>query len=648
VKDENTPLHQRILDLRWLAPITVLLLAALHQIVVHEVTDRLAPNWHSQIELIVYGLTGSVVAWIGLTWLAQAVARQTQAEADLRRAYTELEHTHRQLLAVHDIGRQIASAADVQEILELAAQAPVQLTGALGSSVVSFDQARDRLKLDMTWGLSEAYNKALRRRVEAGIPAERCRTCVPLHAQAKSDCPLFQDLQAAAQAEGIASLICLPIAREQGREGIISAYFPSPDGPSTEQVQFLNIVATEIAAALEGVRLRARQMATIYAVERIAQRRQDLDTLIERVLETALTGWKAEAGAVFLYEPEGGTWHSRAWRGLGADPTDPRYGLAVSLAERARQEGHPVILPEIPTDEWRPLAGEGLASVAATPLLAEGEALGVLFLASTRPRVFQVRHAPFLEALAHQAALAVRNAQLHLQLGHMAVLEERYRLSREMHDGLAQTLSGLGWRLDHLEMLLGKGQLDALAKELSDARRMVRETYLDVREAIDGLRLAAEHPGGLVSALREYIADFATRSGITVEFTSADNGLSLPPAAELQLLRIVQEALTNVRKHSGARRAWVRLAQSNGQLELVLADDGRGFDPALPRDRHHLGLVSMRERAESLGGTFTLATGPNQGVRITVVVPNPKGTRENAESPRVPPSSPGFPSPRQL
>lgn len=628
MKGEGTPLHQRILDLRWLVPLGVLPLAALHQVLVHELVGRLPLDWDGLIEILAYSLTGSVVAWLGLTWLARAVARQARAEADLRRAYTELERTHRQLLSVHDIGRQVASAADVQEVLELAAQAPIQLTGALGSAVLSFDQAQEQLRLDVTWGLSDTYVQALRRRLEAGISMSHCQSCSPLQARVTSNCPLFDGMQQVAQAEGIQSLICLPITREQKRDGIITAYFPAPDGPPPDQIQLLNIVGTEIAAALEGVRLRARQMATIYAVERIAQTRQNLDTLAEQVLQTCRAAWKAEAGAIFLYEAAGGAWSSLARQGLGADPTDPRYGLGISLAEASRVKGHPIILPELHSDDPIARGVNGLASAAAVPLLAEGETLGVLFLASTRPRTFQVRHVPFLSALAYQAALAVRNAQLHLQLGHMAVVEERYRLSREMHDGLAQTLTSLGWRLDHLDMLLAKGQFESLATSLADARQIVRETYLDVREAIEGLRLAVEHPGGLVAALQEYTAEFTDRSGILAEFTGQVDGTHLSPTTELQLLRIVQEALTNVRKHSGAHHAWVCLSRTADRLELVIADDGRGFDPALSRGRHHMGLISMRERAESLGGTFTLATGSNQGTRITVVVPTSGGNKK--------------------
>ena len=627
--DKSRLLHKQILRARWAAPLTVVLLAALHQAVLHTFLERVPPGWHSYLELAVYGLTGSIVAWIGLTWLGQAIARQEQAQTELQTAHQNAEWIHQQLVSVHDIGCQVATAADVQEVLEVAARAPVHLVGARSSAVFSFDDTDDRLKLDMAWGLSDGYVRALRQRVEDGIPAGRCRGCTPLQAQVSSDCPLFQGLQSLAREEDIASLICLPITQKQKREGIISAYFSSPDGPPAGEIRFLNIVATEIAAALEGVRLRAQQMAALYAVDRAIQESQGVDALLEQMLTITTDGWDAEAGAIFLYESQEGAWTIHAQRGLGVDVSDPRYGLAIHLVERAWQTDDTVIVPEIQADDSLTTRDAGgLVSMAAVPLLTEGETLGVLFLASTRPQVLASRQASLLSTLAHQIALIVRNTQLHSQLSRVAVLEERYRLSREMHDGLAQTVSYLGWQLDHLETLLEKEQWESLAAELTEAKRMVREIYLDVREAIDGLRLAVEHPDGLTAALQEYSADFATRSGIATDFTGPTDGVNLPPETGLQLLRIAQEALTNVRKHSGACHVWTRLMWDGEHLEMVIADDGQGFDPAIHRDRHHLGLAAMRERAESIGGTFTIATGPSQGTHITVTVSVPPSKNE--------------------
>jgi signal transduction histidine kinase len=230
-----------------------------------------------------------------------------------------------------------------------------------------------------------------------------------------------------------------------------------------------------------------------------------------------------------------------------------------------------------------------------------------------------------MKAIASQIALAARNAQLYTQLRQTAVLEERYRLSREMHDGLAQTLGYLGMQAERLERLVERGEAERLPAELKELRQVIAEAYLDLRETIDGLRLTVDQPGGFSGALQAHVADFTRRSGLAVDCSCVDAPSDLPPDVALHLLRITQEALANVRRHAKAGRVWVSLARENGALELTISDDGQGFDAASPLERGHVGLASMRERVRSLDGQLTFATSPGQGTRITARVPLPPG-----------------------
>jgi signal transduction histidine kinase len=620
---ESSGFYRRMRSLRWATPLVILGLAAVHQLLWLGLRPWVPPAWHFWLAIGLYGLSGSVVAWLAVGWLARNAARQERTKAELSVAYDSLAETHRRLLAVHDIGREIASAADMQKVLELAARAPVHLAGAVGSAVITFDPERDRLNLDMAWGLSDNYLHRFRRRLEAGVPAGRCRSCEALTGRVSGDCPLFEGMQDPARAEGIESLVCLPMTRDRKRQGIISAYFQSPNGPPEEQVQLLNIVATEIATAMDSVRLRASQMATLYAVENLSQGGQDLSGLLEQLLTATLAGWGASGGAIFLYDPAGQMWHHWAQQGLGDGPDHPSFDLALQLAEEARQKGQPILIQDLALHTGNGNRAGGLRSAAAAPLIVSGELLGALVMLTGRTGLFRPHQVSFFQTIAHQAALAISNARLHAQVQQMAVLEERYRLSREMHDGLAQTLSALGWQLDRAEKLLAEGRLETLEQDLALGRRMVRDAYMDVREAIDGLRLTVDHLGGLPGALQEYVADFEIRTGIETSLEVNGDLAPLPAETELQLLRIVQEALTNVRKHAGASHVAVRLhCPSDGhKLALTVADDGRGFDPALPRGRGHLGMDTMRERAQSQGGDLTVVTGPNQGTRVTVTLP---------------------------
>ncbi|NOX61661.1 MAG: GAF domain-containing sensor histidine kinase [Chloroflexi bacterium] len=616
----TAPLHTKLRLLRWNAPLLVVAMAAVHQFVVQTAVRPFSGLWSWWIELLIYSLTGSVAAWIGLTVIAAAVARRAAAEEELRQAFKELEINHHKLLALDRLGQHIAHADDEQAVLELTAQAPIQLTDARSSTVVTFDLESERLKLDMAWGLSEHYLRALRSRLEAGVSAERCRHCTVLHARSTSDCPLFEGLQTLAQSEGIGSVVCLPIRREEQRVGILSAYFPSANGPPEEQIRLLNILGGVVASALDSLRARARQIETLQALDRAAQAAEALDALCSQALGIAMEGWNAKTGGLFLYDEEEDVWSCRAQRGLDGVDSTSVLDLALRLSKEARRLGAPII-SELDAHET-----PKLAAAACAPLITEGRVLGTLFLAVEQPGALHERHRDLLSTMAYQIALAVRNAQLYLEVHEMTVVRERLRLSREIHDGLAQTLGFLNLQAEHLGKLVAQGRADEAEQELAAMRQVIRGAYVDAREAIDGLRLSQETPEALAQNLEQYVQNFARQTGINAQFTVSPPELSTDPTTALQLLRIAQEALTNVRKHAQADQVEVRLIATDDEIELSVADDGRGFQLMEQNGAHSShyrshGLASMRERVESLGGSLTVATEPGRGARITAVVP---------------------------
>ncbi len=619
---QTSPLHIRIRWLRWLTPLGVLALAALHQAGLHYLISTLPESWHIETELIIYGLTGSLVAWAGLTRLAELIESRAEADARLRLAYSTLEARHQKLLTLQDYGRKLASAGSEQAVFELAAQAPLQLSEAKGSTVITFNPEKEQLKLDMAWGLSDSYLRALRTRIESGIPAARCRECTVLKTESTSDCPLFDGLHQAARAEGIGGLLCLPMMLEQERVGILSVYYPSPAGPPEDQLRLLNILSGTIGAMLESLRLRTIQAQTNLPVQQLDSSSAAIDSAFgdfaRQVLKIMLDGWAATTGGLFLFDEATSTWNCPASHELGTDLTDPRFDLALEMARQAQASGRLVILPELP-----PGGPETVLSAAAAPLVTDGHFLGAIFLGADRRRAFSNRHSEFLKTMSHQIALAVWNTQLYEQIDQSAVIKERYRLSREIHDGLAQTLAYLGLQTETLEKLVAAGQSEEALREIVAMRQSIRSAYTESREAIEGLRLEIENPDDLPLRLREFVAQFNRRTGIQSQVTVDLEDLLVEPAAGLQLLRITQEALSNVRKHAQATRVEISLRVLGHELEMSISDDGRGFPVSSQIDQAilHFGLTTMRERAHSLGGALTVATGPMQGTRITVTVP---------------------------
>jgi signal transduction histidine kinase len=232
-----------------------------------------------------------------------------------------------------------------------------------------------------------------------------------------------------------------------------------------------------------------------------------------------------------------------------------------------------------------------------------------------------------------EARLRERNRELQAmsrRVERLAVLEERDRLAREIHDSVAQRLATLLVRLDVVVSLAERGRVDELAVEVGGLRSAGADIYSDVREAIAELRARPEPgPLGLRRALADYVTQFGDRTGISATFSAGavdPSDQDLAPAAEVQLLRIAQEALTNVRKHARSTRADVRFWREADGWHVTVTDAGVGFDPAAVAATAaggpmHVGLTIMEERAQSVGGHLEVQSAPGQGTVVHACVP---------------------------
>lgn len=213
----------------------------------------------------------------------------------------------------------------------------------------------------------------------------------------------------------------------------------------------------------------------------------------------------------------------------------------------------------------------------------------------------------------------------------LAGLQERERMARGLHDSLAQVLSYANMQAQAARELLAKGQTDTVDTYLARLVDATQEAHTDAREYILGVRTGIPSEHGFPAALEQYLQRFGQRYEIGTELIvpepKALAEMSLDPTVEIQLLRIVQEALANVRKHAAATSVRVRFAMDGDHALVVIEDNGRGFDPALlpGGDAQTFGLGIMRERAEEIEGDLEVLSAPGQGTRITVRVPLQNG-----------------------
>ena len=265
----------------------------------------------------------------------------------------------------------------------------------------------------------------------------------------------------------------------------------------------------------------------------------------------------------------------------------------------------------------------GIRTLLCLPLWVHEEPIEFLFLLDQRgPRTWRPEELKLIEAFANRAAIALENAYLHKQIEWAAALEERQRIAAEMHDGLAQTLSLLGLRIDRTADLIEGTDSSATINELLQIRRTINQASTEVRRSIASL---AEKPAP-IRTLQDQLADLLDRifveEDISTNLSSSDiEPLFISPYQTAQLLPIVQEALLNARNHASPRTVTINLCQWGEMIQIDVIDDGKGFDQRTSSrdDQRHFGLSIMRARANRIGGTLSIESAPGRGSRVSLV-----------------------------
>ena len=399
----------------------------------------------------------------------------------------------------------------------------------------------------------------------------------------------------------------------------------------------IDALATALAARNEELERRNATARALHRVSVAVTTLEDLDDVLRAVVDEARALLRAEVALLLLADGAG----------------ELTFRAASGPASAIRRAG------DAPGRDAARFIDPALgAAQLAAPLQRGGETIGQLVVASREQRSFDVDDLETLASLANQAAIALENARLQARLRELAVVAERERIAREMHDGLAQVLGYVNTKSQAVESLLESGRIVEARGQLAELAAAARSIYVDVREAILGLRSPIMPEVGLVGAIEAYAGRFAEASklAVTVGATAEARALDLPPDVQAEVFRIVQEALTNVRKHAGAGRAEVALSIGEGSLFVSVADDGRGFEPTAPTAPTaskaptgvgdaagaagaaaadggaaaaartaagwpHYGLQAMRERAAAIGGSLAWTNREGDGALVRLTVP---------------------------
>ncbi len=330
----------------------------------------------------------------------------------------------------------------------------------------------------------------------------------------------------------------------------------------------------------------------------------------------------ADQSMVTVPEPSGETLVVRVADGERAEALiGMRMPVLKSLAGEAFRTGKPLNVPDVRKDarahQPTVIAGR-FGPVACMPLRATGRAFGTLVVANQRGRTtFAGESLKVVEMFATQAAVALEYARLGEELQRLAILEDRERIGKELHDGVIQALFAVGMTLQATEAKLDDPE--TVRTRLATAVESIDAAIRDLRNYIFGLRPGILADRQLDQALRQLAEEFQEKSGI---ITAVDIDARIAAQfgnASTELVQIAREALSNVARHAQARTCRLSLVQRGQQGVLEIDDDGRGFD--VSHDRRGQGLRNMRERAETVGAKCSIQSSPAEGTTVRVALP---------------------------
>jgi signal transduction histidine kinase len=389
-----------------------------------------------------------------------------------------------------------------------------------------------------------------------------------------------------------------------------------------EDVELASGIANSVALAVENARLYGetrQRLAESQGIQRVMTgllRKSSLKEVLEIICNEALNLTDSTGSAVLLLE--GNDW-LRVTSAVGETLSAiDRLPVDGSLAGRAFSSGEPVLVNDIASLELEYLRNIDIKTLIAAPLRVESTIIGVLDVIN-KTGGFTHDDVRIISLFADQAALVIDQARLHQKVEQMAVMEERQRLARELHDSVSQALYSVNLYAEAARRSLVSGKKATALANLQNLREMTHEAMLEMRLLVFELHPLVLEKEGLVAALQARLAAVEGRSGLKTEI-HLEGEQRLPITIEKELYRIAQESLNNIAKHAKAGRVLIDLKLADKVIRMEIQDDGIGFDLEAAKSGGGMGLRGIEERALKIGAALVIDSSPGKGTRLTVTI----------------------------
>lgn len=563
--------------------------------------------WHPLVGIGAALVTSGLLTAVLELWLRLSLRR-----ADIASRPLALEVQPAQVESLLALQQKFFLASSERDIVLAALQAGSELLRADGASFVPYDEFGQAIP---ALGFGEVPAAGLQdwpSRLALPETRQTCKNCEAL--DAGSGCVLIPR-----EAGPAARVRCFPLESGGRDVGMLNYFFKASCHLTEQQLLLLRQVIHAAGMALENLRARDQEVAALRFLQTASVPKSDSQVSLKELLDSVHQALDVDFALIYIPGgiESGVTSAPLLLSRSRAEAAIPDLTFLEGVWKSVLASGHSMSLENVTLNKremWK--------AFLAIPLTwQESSPAGVLVLGSNSSQAWAQRHLLLLETLASQAAILIQNARLMVQVEYQAVVDERTRLAREIHDGLAQTLAFLKIQAAQMQSYLTRGETERLTSTLQSSYRTLSDAYLDARQAIDNLRRVPS------SSLRDWIgqvaSDFEQGTGIKVDLGAFAVEPNFAPNIQAQLIRIVQEALSNIRKHARADRVTLSGFSRDAQVIIEVCDNGVGFLPEQVDAPARYGLRGMRERADGIGAEFQITSQPGQGTVISISLPLP-------------------------
>jgi len=541
-------------------------------------------------------------------------------------AYQELEQRvadrTRELSALYDVTAVASESLELESVLERSLSRVLTVMGCETGAIHLLEEKEGMLRLAASQGIPSAIlDEMAPVPVEGGLAGwavERGELLVVPHI-AIGPRPLI-----AIPATDTQAYVGAPM-RARGRVlGVLSVVGRAGQQFSVEEVSLLSSIADEVGVAVENARLfdaereRRRQADTLLQAASVVTSTLELDELLTRILDQLRRVVSYDSASIQLLKGEG--LQVIAVHGFSA----PEQVLNITFSPQERlpnwtvvQEGRSLNLADVPAlyPEFRQPTSRPIRSWLGVPLRVQERCIGMITVDREQSGGYTEEEVRLASAFADLAALALENARLYRQAEQLAVVRERERMARDLHDAVTQSLYSLTLFTEAAQRLVGTDEQERLGEYIARLGETAQQALKDMRLLIHQWRPSALEREGLVGALQQRLNAVEGRAGMDARLL-LEGALELPAPLEEGLYRIAEEALNNALKHAAATSVRVWLRAEGNRVELEVTDNGQGFDPDAVSDKGGMGLTNMRERVERLGGSLRVRSAVGEGTTV--------------------------------